>query len=193
MEDTEANDPTTETLSQQYQTVKTKTTMSPVQQFGDLSFLDEPIGDFEGTTGNSTVETLLAKAEHFYKKALGEEEVSADKGEMVDSRDHDLHVAYQRVLHEGSQSAYEQLQAEIDHRQFIDQLFATHFVDYNGAPEIPQNWDCYRMMVQSYEDSCGRFSAYSLKYTRKLANMCDVQPEKVEKTLEMVKEFCNDQ
>jgi len=71
MEDTEANDISVETLAQQYETVKKRTTASPVQQFGDLTFLDEPIGDFEGTINSSVTmtmtETLMAKATHYYK------------------------------------------------------------------------------------------------------------------------------
>ena len=72
MEDTDASNPSVETLSQQYETVKTKTTMSPVCQFGDLSFLSEPIGDFEGTCDSEATltEQLVEKASHFYKKAL---------------------------------------------------------------------------------------------------------------------------
>ena len=46
MEDTEANDVSAETLQQQFDTVKTKTTKSPVMKFGDFTFMAEPIGDF---------------------------------------------------------------------------------------------------------------------------------------------------
>ena len=53
MEDTEAANISSETLEQQYETVLAKTTASPVQKFGDFSFMSEPIGDFEGNVGNS--------------------------------------------------------------------------------------------------------------------------------------------
>ena len=43
-----------ETLATQYQTVKTKTTRSPVLQFGDLSFQDDSIGTFEGMQDPTT-------------------------------------------------------------------------------------------------------------------------------------------
>jgi legumain len=69
MEDTEANDISVETLEQQYETVKAKTTASPVLKFGDFSFMSEPIGDFEGTCADDATltETLLQKATHYYK------------------------------------------------------------------------------------------------------------------------------
>ena len=47
------------------------------------------------------------------------------------------------------------------------------------------------MMVESIEDSCGRFSAYSLKYVALLSHMCDNHPEKVSTTLDMVEQFCH--
>ena len=110
---------------------------------------------------------------------------------MVDSRDHDLYSAYQRVIREGTPEANEALEKEIAHRKFADELFGTLFADIPAdAPENPQDFDCLRRMVRSVEESCGQFSAYSLKYATSLANMCDTQPEKVDSTLENVKEFC---
>ena len=192
MEDTDASNPSVETLSQQYETVKTKTTMSPVCQFGDLSFLSEPIGDFEGTCGSEATltEQLVEKATHFYKKALNSKTKEAHESEMVDSRDHDLHRAYHRVVSEGTTEAYSDLEKEIAHRQFVDKLFATLFGEFTDAPETPQDFDCLRTMVEGVEGSCGRFSAYSLKYVRSLANMCDVQPHMVHETLRQVQNFC---
>ena len=68
------------------------------------------------------------------------------------------------------------LQNEIDHRQFIDAFVAEVFPEENvNAPEIPQNFDCLRMMVGGVEEMCGDWSAYSLQYIRKLANVCDTK------------------
>ena len=67
MEDTdgailaEATD--TETLGNQYEVVKTKTTRSPVLKFGDFSFTDQAIGEFEGVLDEQStdlwIESLL--------------------------------------------------------------------------------------------------------------------------------------
>lgn len=46
-----------------------------------------------------------------------------------------------------------------------------------NAPETPQNFDCLRMMVGGVEEMCGDWSAYSLKYVRKLANACDTMSQ----------------
>lgn len=52
------------------------------------------------------METLLSKAEYYYKKALNQEEKSS---ETVDSRDHDLHFKYQEVVNKGTPEAYAEL------------------------------------------------------------------------------------
>lgn len=48
MEDTEANNPLSETLKTQYTNVLNLTTASPVQIFGDLNIQSEVVGIFEG-------------------------------------------------------------------------------------------------------------------------------------------------
>lgn len=172
MEDTEANDVSIETLEQQYETVKTKTNKSPVMKFGNFTFMSDPIGEFEGTTeGNMGVKaSIMHHANHIYKQAVAEKTVSRD---VVDSRDHDLHVLYNRVMTTGSSEDMEALQKELNHREFVDSLFNSFEIDAVNAPEQPQDYDCLRFMVGSVENMCGDWSAYSLKYVRKLANACD--------------------
>ena len=54
MEDTDAANISTETLQEQYETVKTKTNLSPVLQWGELDWTTEPIGMFEGDIDTAT-------------------------------------------------------------------------------------------------------------------------------------------
>ena len=110
---------------------------------------------------------------------------------MVDSRDHDLHYFYQQVIADGTSEAYEALAKELEHRQFVDKLFSANFDEVVNAPEVPQDFDCLRVMVEGVEDLCGPFSAYSLKYVSKLANMCDTQSQDVTETLVRVGEYCH--
>ena len=114
--------------------------------------------------------------------------------EMVDSRDHDLHMHYRRVIGLGTEEAHKDLEKEIAHRQFMDEIFETHFSDAEmaNAPELPQDWDCYKKSVRSFEKSCGRFTSYSMKFAGHLAKHCDAQPDKVEETLEKVAKMCED-
>jgi len=100
-------------------------------------------------------------------------------------------MKYNDVVNQGTPEAYAALEVELAHRQFVDTLFATHFEETANAPEIPQDFDCLRVMVESVEDLCGPYSAYSLKYIRKLANLCDTRPEEVTNTLVKVGEYCH--
>lgn len=56
MEDSDAQDTTSETLDAQFQTVKTKTSKSAVMQWGDTSFTSDTVSEFEGSQGSSTGE-----------------------------------------------------------------------------------------------------------------------------------------
>lgn len=162
-----------------------------------MTFLDEPVGAFEGTVDNSTSTTdyLLVLATNLYNKAAkfgGELMEGIERvEEMVDSRDHDLHYYYQRVVREGTAAAYQALEKEVAHREFTDKLFHEAFEYIENAPETPQNFDCLRTMVEGVEERCGRFSAYSMKYVRKLANICDTHPDLVDKTLDKASDFCS--
>ena len=178
MEDTDAaiaaGTVNTETLNTQFNTVVTKTTASPVQKFGNFTFMDEVIGEFQGVCDDDNRPTmaqrLTAQATHLYKTYTEEQTASS---QMVDSRDNNLHFHYNRVLNENSEEAYAALQAEIEHRQFVDKVFETHFPAMANAPESPQDFDCLRILVGEYEELCGTWSDYSLKYVRRLANACD--------------------
>jgi legumain len=53
LEDSEANKGLTESLQIQYEHVRDKTKNSEVHQYGDLSYLKNPIGDYQGNQGDS--------------------------------------------------------------------------------------------------------------------------------------------
>lgn len=89
--------------------------------------MTEPVGNFMGTCESdeaSYTERMLHRVNHIYKKA------TSTKGEgskhTVSSRDHDLHYLYNLVM-SGEKSAVSLMQAELDHRQFVDKLFDSFF------------------------------------------------------------------
>jgi len=124
---------------------------------------------------------------HLYKAALAEKSESKN---IVDSRDHDLHFLYNEVMASGSTESMEALEKEIQHRKFIDSLFG-QFEDIPNALDTPQDFDCLRMMVGGVEDMCGDWSAYSLKYVRKLSNACDNKTiDEVSQMYAQIGNFC---
>ena len=192
MLDTEAADVASETLSTQQANVKAKTTMSPVQHFGDTSFLSEPIGDFQSTLEPSSDDffmNMIHKANDIYKKVAAPAQGHV---EVRDSRDHKLHALTSWAASEGTEEAYYELQKEIDHRQFVDALFK-HVIDEDvpNVSDTPQNFDCLRLLVGGVEEMCGSWSDYSLKHVRKLANVCDsMSHDEVAEVYTKIGDFC---
>merc|ERR1719223_1245407 len=178
MEDTEAHDPAVETLATQQATVIAKTTRSPVQTFGNFTFLDEPIGDFEGNLDNKVglIKKFNRLASHVYTDKVAPM-LAVKESTMVDSRDHNLHFLMQAAVNEPSLANMDAVHKEVAHRDRMDTIFNHEMFVSANAPETPQNFDCLRLMVSEVEEMCGDWSDYSLKYVRKLANMCDTRTE----------------
>ena len=188
MEDTEANDPTVETLQTQQTTVIQKTSASPVQTFGNFSFLGEHVADFEGNDDNG-MPVLFKKFQQLVGHVF---EPEYKLPSTVDSRDHDLHFLMQVAVDQPTEENIEAVQKELAHRNAMDKLFNHEHLAVANAPEIPQNFDCLRLMVNEVEEMCGPWSAYSLKYVRKLANICDTRTEEqVADTLAKIYDLCN--
>jgi len=93
---------------------------------------------------------------------------------------------------------YHALQAEIDHRMQMDEtmanLFPTHLEDLKaGKEQVPNDFDCYRELIDLYEGSCGKFSSYSMKYMGLFAAECDAiraYPEAKNVTMDKIKNVC---
>ena len=110
--------------------------------------------------------------------------------DLVDSRDHDLHFLYNQVMKTGSSEDMHKLEKELQHREFVDSLFL-QFETPANVPDTPQDFDCLRMMVGGVEEMCGKWSAYSLKYVRKLANICDTSStEQVSDAYVKIGQYC---
>lgn len=155
MEDTDAADTSKETLTQQYQAVKAKTVQSHVMQYGDLSFQSEPVSNFVGNQ----------------KKAAS---VQSDvEGATVSSRDAKLMYLVTRHSRLMSSESQDELNAEIESRRRYDDLFtAIKLAVGKPARAATTDFNCYKDMIDSLEEVCGRTSDYGLKYFRHLYDLC---------------------
>lgn len=111
MEDTEANNPATETLLEQYKTVKKLTAESPVELFGELDFGNEYVGDFQGVNEGASpsltgsFKSLLKKiprygdsiSNYVSNAEIAINQLNSSKKSVVDSRDVKLHYLFNRV------------------------------------------------------------------------------------------------
>ena len=90
-----------------------------------------------------------------------------------------------------TKEAYAELEKEIASRQFFDELFNLDFFHIEGAPETPQDFDCYRMLIGGVEEMCGSWTSYSLKFTSKLAAVCDTKTaEEISDAYVKIGQFC---
>lgn len=181
LEDSEKAKMSSETLEDQFKTVQKLTAKSHVLQFGQLSLDTEPIADFQSGTD--------AVAEQDWWKVL------KNKGKMqwehfaqefderkstyaVDSRDIKMHYLYNKVMQEATPENHQALQDELTHRMKVDStmeaLFGHHFEAMrNGTTPNPTDFECYRKLINRYEEQCESLDDYSLKYLKTFAAECE--------------------
>jgi len=174
MEDTDAADPHSEDFLTQYQNIKTKTDLSHVMQYGDLTFNNFVLYDFLG----------FNKADRIPRMAYPT--TSNPSAGAVDSRDVVLETLKNRMesAHGKQKIALKQKIHEETSRRFkADRVFRaldTFARSVNNGLALNTelnmneefNWNCYKQAVENYETECGKFNDYSIKYTRNLAVMC---------------------
>lgn len=168
-----------ETLEQQFNTVVKTTNLSHPQQYGDLTWTALPVTDF------------LGQVTPFLKKQVERNEAKATTG--ISNRDVNIHTLYRRYLHAAPRSTQRrellrQLDAEIDHRQRIDDLFtafATGVVSLVGPrktsvdslfaiPYTPIVHDTCMIEVDALYRQLVGYSEYSTQYAQVFINACRV-------------------
>ncbi|KAA3490671.1 vacuolar-processing enzyme-like [Gossypium australe] len=172
IEDSEAHDPRTETLQQQYQNVKKRTTTSHVMQYGDIVlsldhlsvYFGENTAKYNLQPPTTAINQRDADLVHIWEKYRKAPEGSAKKAE-----------------------AQKQLLEIMSHRMHIDTsvklignlLFGTEIgpdvlnvVRPAGQPLV-DDWKCLKEMVKTFETHCGKLAQYGMKYMRSFANICN--------------------
>jgi legumain len=193
MEDSDAHNLHTESLRQQYDVVKDRTSAhetyslgSHVMQYGDLGLNDQSLYLFMGTNpANDNTSFVVGNS-------LSSSSSSSRPGAAVNQRDADLlHFWHKyRRSEEGSARKGEA------RRQLVDMMARRSRVDRSvemignllfGSEEGPKvlnavrsvgrplvdDWDCLKSMVRSFEERCGPLTQYGMKHMRSVANICN--------------------
>lgn len=165
-----------ETLQEQFDSIKTSTDKSHVMQYGDLSFTSEPISDFLGDGG---------------KVATKGDSKTTKSTSNVPSPDIPLHLAYYNYLR-ADKSDYSTrmelakgLQTQLASQIKVDTMFheLTKTVAsqtngdasslFHGIPKTPiVCGECCDTVYAAITDGCGGFTDYSLQYSRVVVNLC---------------------
>ena len=119
--------------------------------------------------------------------ALMVDEAAAERKNTfaVDSRDVKLHYFYNKVMKNPTPENHAALQAEIAHRVEVDALFDKMFDAEHmelvraGKTANVQNFDCYRSMIDTFEEKCEKFDDYSLKYAKAFVQECETNTYKL--------------
>ena len=98
----------------------------------------------------------------------------------VSSRDAKLHHLYAHISEKGGHKLHLDMTEELTQRMRIDHVFEDFMPLHLRASEqsvLPTNFDCLRQLVDTYEQSCGKFTDYGLKYVKYLVQTCESLPE----------------
>ncbi|KAK4587569.1 hypothetical protein RGQ29_018828 [Quercus rubra] len=188
LEDSDKHDLRKETLQKQYEVVQRRTEKghgfshqgSHVKQYGDKKLSNESLYSYMGTNPANDNDTSVEYGS------------SPSTLRVVNQRDVTLlHFWHKyRKAPVGSHKkleAQKQLQDEISLRKHVDYsinhigelLFGNgssskvlETIRPSGQP-IVDDWNCFKMLVSTYEKYCGSLSKYGTQYLRAIANICN--------------------
>ncbi|KAJ3671182.1 hypothetical protein LUZ60_008608 [Juncus effusus] len=187
LEDSDAHNLHSETLKQQYQYVKTRTSVentyfsgSHVMQYGNLDINTDNLYLYIGSNPeNDNLTFVQDNSLPIFSKS-------------VNQRDADLVYfwhKYKRAALGSSEKheAHKELLNVMSHRLHVDQsveligslLFGNeqgsqvlNAVRPSGEPLV-DDWSCLKSMVRTFETYCGSLSQYGMKHMRSFANICN--------------------
>jgi len=161
-ENIDAVDPSQETLITQFGILVQKTNLSHVQRFGDVSISNQIIGSFEANQASSKGPMKLQY-----------EEVKENTN--VDSRYNKLYYLQNKHQNLQSSASASAVAEEIASIQKYDNTFTKIAEQFNlntNAKVKDIDFACLKQRVALYEELCGKFSDYGLKYVRHIHYTC---------------------
>ncbi|KAF5729879.1 vacuolar-processing enzyme [Tripterygium wilfordii] len=185
MEDSETHNLKKETVKQQYETVKERTSNlftynggSHVMEYGNTSIKSEKVSLYQGFDPNSV--NLPPNHLHLLKQM-----------EVINQRDAEilfLWKMYNRAENRSKKNEIlKQIKETMGHRTHLDgsmELIGTLLygpqkgsavlstVRATGSPLV-DDWECLKSMVRVFENHCGSLTQYGMKYMRAFANICN--------------------
>ncbi|AES73372.1 putative legumain protein [Medicago truncatula] len=186
MEDSDIHNLQTETLHQQYELVKERTSNgnsiygSHVMQFGDIGLSRDSLFLYLGSNPANENFTFMGR------NSL------VPPSKTVNQRDADLIHFWDkfRKAPQGSPrkvAAQKQVLEAMSHRMHIDEsikLVGKLLFGMKKGPEVlasvrpagqpvVDDWDCLKSLVRTFETYCGSLSQYGMKHMRSFANFCN--------------------
>ena len=189
LEDSDRSKDLSETLQTQFENIKKVTKGSEVHQYGDLSYVTNPIGNYQGNGGNKgyitkakkIVKNIVRKIKSYFgknkdksaKKAYREYLTQA-KLSKVNSREAKLRYLYEKAERMNDLESQNEYLAELAHVQKADSIFSTFNEVFNvDLTEVKNiNFECLRAGVEAYKATC-QWGEYDLQFVRNIAVACE--------------------
>lgn len=84
------------------------------------------------------------------------------------------------------------LNEEIMMRKTFDDIFANIQTLHADVPMANDtDFDCYKDMINFFENQCGRFTEYGMKYMRSFYDICQHKTDAIIDAKKMVMEACS--
>jgi len=177
------------TIAAQTAAVKQLTTMSKVMEWGDLSFTNYTIGEFQGDHAFGAIVSQLSAVEQKKEYSGAEGYTAKELREMsaVSTYDIPMHLAYYSYLRDDSKdiatshALLSTLTEELNMRLRVDNVFMSltqkiagdsWSTVLTGRHNGVTNWECLDVAKAAYRIHCGEFTDYARKYVRVFNNMC---------------------
>lgn len=202
MEDTDAQNIHQESLATQFDKVQKLTAQSHVMKYGQQSFTNEPIGNFQGNFNDAAISPK--KAANFFERVLKTAKKQLTDAPLVDtkkhisavhSRDAKMHHLYSTLQTKPGHKITIDLSTELNARMRTDHTFED-LVDEDeirNSSLLPRDFNCLKEAVNTYEKHCGKLSDYDLRYVRHLVYICETAPSHIatETAIAKIQEACS--
>ncbi|KAI4990268.1 hypothetical protein ZWY2020_038631 [Hordeum vulgare] len=189
MEDSDAHNLNAESLKQQYERVRNRTSAdgtyslgSHVMQYGDLGLNDQSLFQYIGTNPANDNATFVQSSSSSRQLP----------GARVNQRDADL-VHFWHKYRRSAEGSAEKVEAR---RRLVETMARRSRVDSSveliggllfGSEEgakvlgavrpagqpVVDDWGCLKSVVRRFEERCGPLTQYGMKHMRSLANICN--------------------
>jgi legumain len=175
-----------ESLAQQFATVLQKTDQSHVMEYGDKTWKNLPIGNFQGDKAA------------FPKLVVAPTESKS----VVNSRDIQMHTAYYALLrddktdlavnHAKAQELINVVKARVAaDNMFVSLTKAIVGTNHKAVFDMPNitpvtQFQCFDEVNAAIKDYCGGYTDYSLKYARIVMNVCNYVNHAADETQNIV-------
>ncbi|KAL4497182.1 hypothetical protein ABPG72_019502 [Tetrahymena utriculariae] len=174
------------TLQQQFDFVAKKTTLSQVMQWGDLSFVSEPVADFlsaKSSPSKSLKSALLSLFNFSSNPSMrrvnhteeDENEIHAHES-FVDARKAKISTFLHQYIQAPSTENFQKLNVELHN----DQKFQTYFdaIKTKKGEQVSNDiygstdFACYKNLIEAFENKCGEVPESQYSGFRHLYEIC---------------------